>query len=435
MSNKAANSGDYLQYLLNSWSAKSADKLSGLSQLRARAIDSVNTQRLPNKRDEEWRFTDISPLTQLAFPPSQQQSKVQASDLEPFYLPETTNRLVFVDGHYAAELSTIADAPIQVVGNLPAMMRSHASMIESHLGHYAKIDDNVFSALNTAFLRDCAVIIVPKKTVIVEPIQLLFVSTQEEVSSYPRCFVIAEQDSKLTLIEDHVSMTSASYITNTVAEICLAANARVQHIRIQRDSQQAYHLANCAVSLAHASQYQSVSVSLGSRISRYNLEVQLSDENSECTIDGLTLIAGQQLSDTHTCIDHIEPHCTSHQQHKCIVDETAHAVFNGKIMVRPQAQQTNSSQSSRNLLLSNTAKVDTKPQLEIFADDVKCAHGATVGQLNSEEIFYLESRGLSKESARKLLTYAFAADIIHRIPVASLQQQLEKIVLNQMQGV
>jgi len=435
MSNKAANSGDYLQYLLNSWSAKSADKLSGLSQLRARAIDSVNTQRLPNKRDEEWRFTDISPLTQLAFPPSQQQSKVQASDLEPFYLPETTNRLVFVDGHYAAELSTIADAPIQMVGNLPAMMRSHASMIESHLGHYAKIDDNVFSALNTAFLRDCAVIIVPKKTVIVEPIQLLFVSTQEEVSSYPRCFVIAEQDSKLTLIEDHVSMTSASYITNTVAEICLAANARVQHIRIQRDSQQAYHLANCAVSLAHASQYQSVSVSLGSKISRYNLEVQLSDENSECTIDGLTLIAGQQLSDTHTCIDHIKPHCTSHQQHKCIVDETAHAVFNGKIMVRPQAQQTNSSQSSRNLLLSNTAKVDTKPQLEIFADDVKCAHGATVGQLNSEEIFYLESRGLSKESARKLLTYAFAADIIHRIPVASLQQQLEKIVLNQMQGV
>jgi len=147
------------------------------------------------------------------------------------------------------------------------------------------------------------------------------------------------------------------------------------------------------------------------------------------------LIAGQQLSDTHTCIDHIKPHCTSHQQHKCIVDETAHAVFNGKIMVRPQAQQTNSSQSSRNLLLSNTAKVDTKPQLEIFADDVKCAHGATVGQLDSEEIFYLESRGLSKESARKLLTYAFAADIIHRIPVASLQQQLEKIVLNQMQGV
>jgi len=435
MSNKAANSGNYLQYLLNSWSAKSADKLSGLSQLRARAIDSINTQRLPNKRDEEWRFTDISPLTQLAFTPSQQQSKVQASDLKPFYLPETTNRLVFVDGHYAAELSTIADAPIQMVGNLPSMMRSHASTIESHLGHYAKIDDNVFSALNTAFLRDCAVIIVPKKTVIVEPIQLLFVSTQEEVSSYPRCFVIAEQDSKLTLIEDHVSITSASYITNTVAEICLSANAHVQHIRIQRDIQQAYHLANCAVSLAHASQYQSVSVSLGSKISRYNLEVQLSDENSECTIDGLTLIAGQQLSDTHTCIDHIKPHCTSHQQHKCIVDETAHAVFNGKIMVRPQAQQTNSSQSSRNLLLSNTAKVDTKPQLEIFADDVKCAHGATVGQLDSEEIFYLESRGLSKESARKLLTYAFAADIIHRIPVASLQQQLEKIVLNQMQGV
>lgn len=434
MSNKAADSSNYLQYLLNSWSAKSADKLSGLSQLRARAIDSVSTQRLPNKRDEEWRFTDISPLTQLTFPPSQRHSKLQVSDIEQFYLSEASNRLVFVDGHYTAELSTIADAQVQMIGNLPILMPSRASTIESHLGHYAAIDYNVFSALNTAFLRDCAVILVPKKTVIVEPIHLLFIATQKEISSYSRCLVVAEQDSKVTLIEDHVSITQSPYITNTVSEIRLAAHANVQHIRVQRDSEQAYHLGNCTASLAHASQYQSISISLGSRISRYNLEVQLADENSECTVDGLTLIAGQQLSDTHTCIDHIEPHCTSRQQHKCIVDETAHAVFNGKIMVRPQAQQTNSSQSSRNLLLSNRGKVDTKPQLEIFADDVKCAHGATVGQLDSEEIFYLESRGLSKESARKLLTYAFAADIIKRIPVASLQQQLEKIVLNQTQG-
>jgi len=435
MSNKAADSSNYLQYLLNSWSAKSADNLSGLSQLRAHAIDSVSAQRLPNKRDEEWRFTDISPLTQLTFPSSQQHSKLQASDIEQFYLPETNNRLVFVDGHYAAELSTIASAQAQMIGNLPDLMSSHTSTIESHLGHYAEIDHNVFSALNTAFLHDCAVILVPKKIVITEPIHLLFIATQKEISSYSRCLVVAEQDSSVTLIEDHVSMIQSPYITNTVTEIRLAAHANAQHIRVQRDSHQAYHLGNCTASLAYASQYQSVSISLGSRISRYNLEVQLTDENSECTIDGLTLIADQQLSDTHTCIDHIKPHCTSRQQHKCIVDGTAHAVFNGKIMVRPQAQQTNSSQSSRNLLLSNMAKIDTKPQLEIFADDVKCAHGATVGQLDSEEIFYLESRGLSKESARKLLTYAFATDIINRVPVASLRQQLEKIVLNQTQGV
>ena len=197
---------------------------------------------------------------------------------------------------------------------------------------------------------------------------------------------------------------------------------------------QAFHLANCAVSLAHASNYQSTSISLGSQISRYNLNVRLTDEAAECVVDGLTLISDRQLADTHTCIDHIKPNGTSRQLHKCIVDDAAHAVFNGKIIVHPHAQQTNSSQSSRNLLLSKMAQVDTKPQLEIFADDVKCAHGATVGQLDQEEIFYLESRGLSEKAARNLLTYAFGAEIISRIPVTSLRQQLEQAVLNQTQS-
>ena len=222
--------------------------------------------------------------------------------------------------------------------------------------------------------------------------------------------------------------------TNSVTEISLAANAHARHIRVQRENTHAFHFANCAVSLAHASHYQSASISLGSHISRYNLDVRLLDEAAECIIDGLTLISDRQLADTHTCIDHVKPSGTSHQQHKCIVDDSAHAVFNGKIIVRPHAQRTNSSQSSRNLLLSSAAQIDTKPQLEIFADDVKCAHGATVGQLEQEEIFYLESRGLSELAARNLLTYAFGAEIISRIPVTSLRQQLEQAVLNQTQG-
>jgi len=193
-------------------------------------------------------------------------------------------------------------------------------------------------------------------------------------------------------------------------------------------------MANCAGSLAHGSNYQSVSISLGAQISRYNLNVQLVDEAAECTIDGLALISDNQLADTHTWIDHIKPNGISRQQHKCIVNDKAHAVFNGKIIVRPHAQQTNSSQSSRNLLLSKTAQIDTKPQLEIFADDVKCAHGATVGQLDQEEIFYLQSRGLSEATARSLLTYAFGAEIIDRIPVSSLRQQLAQTVLNQTRG-
>jgi Fe-S cluster assembly protein SufD len=243
--------------------------------------------------------------------------------------------------------------------------------------------------------------------------------------------VVTEAGSEATLIEDFVTLGDEAYFTNAVTEIALADNARVNHVRVQREGGQAFHIANCAVSLAHASRYESVSVALGARISRYNLNVQQNAEGAECAIDGLALIAGTQLADTHTCIDHARPHGVSRQQHKCIVDGSAHAVFNGKIMVRQGAQLTNSAQSSRNLLLSAKARVDTKPQLEIFADDVKCAHGATVGQLDADEVFYLKSRGLSDIAARNLLTYAFGAEIIDRIPVASLKHTLEQTVLAQ----
>lgn len=425
---------DYLECLLKSWSAKSIESQSWLNQLRAQAIDHVSTQQLPTRRDEEWRFTDISSLTHLPYQPSQPECNLLVQDIEHLYLNEAKNRLVFVDGYYAPHLSAIADPVTHMIGNLPALLSTHASTLQAHLGQYAKFDNNVFVALNTAFLRDGALIIAPRNTAIAEPIHLLFIATQNEVTSYPRCLVVGEPGSNVTLIEDYVALQQAAYITNSVTEISLAANAHVRHIRVQRENAQAFHLANGAVSLAHRSNYQSVSIALGSQISRYNLDVRLMDEAAECTIDGLTLIADRQLADTHTCIDHVKPNGTSHQQHKCIVDGAAHAVFNGKIIVRPHAQRTNSSQSSRNLLLSKTAQVDTKPQLEIFADDVKCAHGATVGQLDQEEIFYLQSRGLSEAAARNLLTYAFGAEIISRIPVTSLRQQLEQIVLNQTQN-
>ncbi|MEK6686430.1 MAG: Fe-S cluster assembly protein SufD [Pseudomonadota bacterium] len=427
-------SNNYLECLLKSWSIKPTESISWFNNLRNQAIDRVSTQKLPAKRDEEWRFTDISPLARLPYQPSQAECRLQAHDIEHLCLKEAENRLVFVDGYYSPELSRITDHTALVAGNLPDFLSTHSAILESHLGQYAQYEHNVFAALNTAFLRDAALIIVPKNTTINEPIHLLFIAAQSEVTSYPRCLLVAETGSQVTIIEDYVSLQKATYITNSVTEISLAANAHVQHIRVQRENTQAFHLANCAVSLARASNYQSISVSLGSRISRYNLDVHLTDEAAECVIDGLTLISDHQLADTHTCIDHIKPNGTSHQQHKCIVDGSAHAVFNGKIMVRPHAQRTNSSQSSRNLLLSSTAQVDTKPQLEIFADDVKCAHGATVGQLEQEEIFYLESRGLSEAAARNLLTYAFGAEIIRRIPVTSLRQQLEQAVLNQTQS-
>lgn len=424
----------YLECLLKSWQAKPAESRAWLNQLRAQAIDCVSTQKLPTKRDEEWRFTDISPLTALPYRPSQPDSTLKIEDIQHFFLDDAKNRLVFVDGHFSQPLSAIAEPAALIAGNLSALLSAQASTLESHLGQYVPFDHNVFAALNTAFLQDGAVVIVPKNTVIAEPVHLLFIATQHEVTSYPRCLLIGEAGSHVTLIEDYVTLQHAAYITNSVTEISLAANAQAKHIRVQRESAKAFHFANCAVSLAHASNYQSVSISLGSQISRYNLDVRLTDEAAECTIDGLTLISDRQLADTHTCIDHVKPNGTSHQQHKCIADNAAHAVFNGKIIVRPQAQRTNSSQSSRNLLLSKTAQVDTKPQLEIFADDVKCSHGATVGQLDQEEIFYLRSRGLSETAARNLLAYAFGAEIISRIPVSSLRQQLEQTVLDQTQS-
>jgi Fe-S cluster assembly protein SufD len=427
-------SHDYLESLLKSLPKDSTDALSWLKQLRADAIDQVGKQKLPTLRDEEWRFTDISPLTKLPYRPSQAVCDLQLADIEHLFLEETNNRLVFVDGHYAPQLSDIIDHENLVIGNFPALLASQSSTIAPHLGQYAKYQESIFTAQNTAFLQDGALISIARNTSVSSPVHLLFIATQKEVTSYARCLLIGDTGSNVTLIEDFVTLQEAAYVTNSVTEIILAANAQAKHYRIQRENNNAFHLANCAVSLAHASRYQSINIALGAHISRINLDVKLTDEAAECSIDGLTLISGKQLSDTHTSIDHLKPNGTSQQQHKCIIDGAAHAVFNGKIMVRPQAQRTNSAQSSRNLLLSSQAHVDTKPQLEIFADDVKCSHGATVGQLDNEELFYLQSRGLSEDAARNLLTYAFGAEIINRIPITSLRQQLERIVLNQTQS-
>jgi Fe-S cluster assembly protein SufD len=407
-----------------------ASPLAWLNALRAEALERVGILTVPTTHDEAWRFTDIFRLTNLSFQPVRSATSLQAADIEHFYLEEAPTRLVFVDGVYAPQLSSVATDGDVVVANLPAAVAAHAAVIEPHLGHHAAFRDNVFAALNTAFLHDAALIVVARDVALAAPVHLLFIATQTAVASYPRCLVIAESGSSVTLIEDYVALQDDAYFINPVTEIALADNARVNHIRVQRDSGKAFHIANCAVSVGRSSNYQSVSVALGAQISRYNLDLLLA-EGAECAVDGLALIADSQLADTHTCIDHTQPHGVSRQLHKCIVGGSAHAVFNGKIMVRQGAQRIDSVQSSRNLLLTGKAHVDTKPQLEIFADDVKCAHGATVGQLDSEEVFYLKSRGLSDSAARNLLTHAFGAEIIERIPIASLKRRLEQTVLEQ----
>ncbi len=400
-----------------------------LNRLRADAVDRVGALTVPTTRDEDWRFTDISPLTKIPFQPVRGAPQLAAAAIDGFVLPEAGARLAFVDGVYAPQLS-FNRAGI-VVENLAAGVVTHSAASEPHLARHAAFRDDVFAALNTAFLHDGALIVAPRNTQVTAPLHLLFIATQGQTASYPRCLVVAESGSAVTVVEDFVALHEDAYFTNAVCEIALAGNASVTHVHVQRDNGAAFHIANCAVSLAHGSRYQSVNVALGARISRYNLNVLQTAEGAECAIDGLALINDRQLADTHTCIDHARPHGISRQLHKCIVDGAAHAVFNGKIMVRQGAQRTDSTQSSRNLLLTGKARVDTKPQLEIFADDVKCAHGATVGQLDAEEVFYLRSRGLSDAAARNLLTYAFGAEIIDRIPVATLKVRLEQAVLAQ----
>ncbi len=428
--NTAATTTGYLDSLLQG--RPPASPLTWLNELRANAVDRVGALTVPTTRDEDWRFTDISPLTKLSFQPVQDVAPVAPAMVAQWAIAEAAARLVFIDGTYAPEHSFNHTG--FVVENLAAGVTRHGAAVQAHLGRHAEFERNAFAALNTAFLHDGALILVPRDMALAAPVHLLFIATRKLAASYPRCLVIAESGSAVTVVEDFLALENEAYFTNAVTEMALDGNAAVHHVRVQRDGAEAFHFANCAVSLAHASRYHSVSVALGARISRHNLGVRLAAEGAECSIDGLALIGGQQLADTHTLIDHALPQGKSRQLHKCIVDGAARAVFNGNIMVRAGAQRTDSSQSSRNLLLSAKARIDTKPQLEIFADDVKCAHGATVGQLDVDEVFYLKSRGLSDTAARNLLTYAFGAEVIERIPVASLRNRLEQAVLAQTQA-
>ena len=406
---------------------------SGLKALRSAALERLGALAVPTTHDEAWRFTSIAALNRASLHAVASPTPLALSDIAQWTIPEATQRIVFVDGLHAPQLSTNTSADGVTVSTLAQALISHPGAVMQHLGQHAQDPQQRFTEQNTANLFDAAVVIAPRNTAASAPVHLLFVSTQPDVNSYARTLVIAEEGSAVTFIEDYVALTDGAYLTNSVTELSVGANAQVHHIRLQRESQRAFHIARCALTQAQDSQYHSVSIALGAEISRLDTTVQLRGTGVHCALDGLAHIAGQQVADTHTCITHAEAHGVSRQLHKCIVAETAHAVFNGRVQVHPGAQKTDSAQSSRTLLMGPKAQVNTLPQLEINADDVRCTHGAAVGQLDSEEVFYLQSRGLSPEAARSLLTYAFAAEVIARIPVASVRQQLQDAVL-QHQG-
>lgn len=422
---------DYLEKLIESWKkeASPVHSVSYLDQLREDALDRIESLRLPTIRDEEWRFTDISSLRSMPFPRASAAPLPGLDKQAGTFLDETACRLVFVDGQYMSGLSSLADDGSITVCSLSELIGTRASIAERYFGQLADFQENVFVALNTALMHDGVCIVIPAGVSVKVPVHILYVTSRKDVAVYPRCLLIAEPGANVTVVEEYVTLYEGASLTNAVTEMYIRDSACVNHIRVQRESSQAFHIANGSVLVAQSAHYDSVSLALGARISRFDQKIILAGGNAECEVDGLALIAGRQLADTHTFIDHANSHCRSRQLHKCIVDESAHGVFSGKIMVRPHAQQTDARQLNRNLLLSDKARMDTKPQLEIFADDVKCAHGATVGQLDNESLFYLRSRGLTEVAARNLLTYAFGGEVINRVIVPSLKQRLEEYIL------
>ncbi len=399
------------------------------NQLRADALERANALTVPTLRDEDWRFTDLSPLYRLAFRPSPASGTISAANLASFSIPEATTRLVFVDGVFAASLSTVSLSGDIIVAPLAGALSDYGAIIRERLGQLAPIGSDAFRAINTAYLNDGAFILARKNAP--GPVHVLNVATQSEAAIHNRALIVAESGAELTVIEDFVALGDAVYCVNAVTEVDVGNNARVRLIKLQREGTQAFHLASGAARVHRDAWFSAITISLGARISRETTGVELAGAGAACQLDGLSLISGRQLADTHSFIDHREPHCTSRQLHKCVVGDAAHAVFNGRILVRQDAQKTSSAQESRNLLLSPRAHVDTKPQLEILADDVKCSHGATVGQLDAEEMFYLRSRGLPEAQARNVLTYAFAAEVVDRIAIPTLVDRLHQAVMEQ----
>jgi len=428
----ASHSGShpYVAALLTGSAALPKSPAAWLDARRAAALERANALSVPTTRDEEWRFTDLTPLTKLQVQPAAAAVKVSATDIAVHAVSEAAMRLVFVDGVPAPELAQQGALPAGVtVIALSDAIKSHAALIEPHLAKLAGAEQELFTALNTAFLQHGVFIHLAKDAQLKAPIHLLFVAAGNGVATYPRCLIVAESGAEACVIEDYVALGEEAYLTNAVTEIAVAPNASLRHIKLQRESQKAFHISNCAVTLAKDARFQSHAVTLGARLSRNNLNISQQGEGVNVEIDGLALIGGRQTADTHTLVDHAKAHGICKQTHKTIVGGAGHAVFNGKVFVREGAQLTDSSQQSRNLLLSDKARVDTKPQLEIYADDVKCAHGAAVGQLDAEHLFYLKSRGLPEAQARNLLTYAFGAEIIDHIPVPTLVAALEKLVM------
>ncbi len=407
--------------------------------LRKAAISRFAEQGFPTTQDEDWRFTNVAPIAKLPFKPVFQRpvrTGVSVDELAGFNFAKLQcHRLVFINGHFAPEISTAAPGGFELRSLAEALV-ANSPAVQEHLGSFAQTGDNPFANLNAAFFQDGAFINIPARQVVETPIHLLYVSTMKEsgATSSPRNLVIAGAHSQATILESYVSTVQGSYFTNAVTGISLGDGAVVEHCKFQDESASAFHIASLDAHLGRGCNFISHSVATGARISRNTIRTVLAGEGLDCVLNGLYLTRGDQLVDHHMVVEHAQPHCNSHEYYNGILDGRSKGVFHGRILVRPAAQKTDAKQTNKNLLLSEDATVDTKPQLEIYADDVKCTHGATVGQLNEESIFYLRARGIGAATARRILIHAFAGEIIERIRCAPARDELDRLMWQRLEA-
>jgi Fe-S cluster assembly protein SufD len=400
-----------------------------LQDLRDRAAARFTALGFPTVRDEEWRFTNVAPIASAEFKLAGADSaRVSESELAGYLYSGADHRIVIVNGVFAPDLSHAAGLPPGVVaGSLAAAVTEQPDIVQRYFGQLADFGTRAFTALNTALAADGAFVYIPDGVVVEKPLHVLFVTTNGDapVMTSARALIVAGDRTQVRIVETFAGPRGSAYFTNAVTELVAGENAVVDHYKVQEESFDAFHIAAMHMHAARSANFSSHSFSLGGRLARNDATALLDGEGAECTLNGLYLADGERLVDNHTMIDHAKPHCPSHEIYKGILGGKARAIFNGKIVVRQDAQKTDAKQTNRALLLSDDASINTKPQLEIFADDVKCTHGAAIGQLDDDAIFYLRARGLTYFEARDMLIHAFAGDILDRVKIDSLKQALE----------
>ncbi|HEV2176259.1 MAG TPA: Fe-S cluster assembly protein SufD [Terriglobia bacterium] len=408
-----------------------------LQKIRKAAIDRFGELGFPTTKNEEWKYTNVAPIARTPFRPSQGRVPPGFARFEESQLADFAKciPLVFVNGHYMDDLAPGAELPAGVrAGSLAAAITSPtppSRFVEQHLARHAPYDEQAFVALNTAFMQDGAFVEISKDVILQKPIYLLFISVEipgfnEPVVYHPRNLIIAERGSQASVIENYLGLGNRPYFTNAVTEVVVGENARLDYTKVQQEAADAFHVATQHFTQERSSSVTTHMISFGGALDREDTRTVLDGEGAESLLHGLYVTNGGQHVDHHTVIDHAKPHCSSREVYKGVLDGHSMGVFNGKIVVRKDAQKTDSKQSNKNLLLSENAIINTKPQLEIYADDVKCTHGATIGQIDQEAVFYLRSRGIGREDARNLLIQAFANDILDRVKFLPLRTELKK---------